>query len=178
MPVAELSQPVGIAAVAGVGLAVVCLLVTAVLSVKLRRLRADQAVILGGNGHEDLASHAADLERSFLGLRDRVDASAEQLEARMAAVEARLDGAVYHRALVRYDAYGEMAGKQSISLALLDAGGNGVVLSSIAHRETARLYCKLVRDGDGEQPLSPEEREAIRLSLAGETRSVSLDLKP
>ncbi len=93
----------------------------------------------------------------------------------MGAVEERLDGAVAHRALVRYDAYGEMAGKQSMSLALLDARRNGVVISSIAHRDTARLYCKPVAGGGGEQPLSPEEQEAIRLALDGRIQSVTLD---
>ena len=62
----------------------------------------------------------------------------------MAAAERRLDGAIAHRALVRYDAYGELSGHQSTSLALLDADRNGVVLSCIAHRDNARLYCKVV----------------------------------
>ena len=85
----------------------------------------------------------------------------------MAAAERRLDGAIAYRALVRYDAYGELSGHQSTSLALLDAERNGVVLSCIAHRDTARLYCKQVHDGRGEHELSPEEDEAIRLALAG-----------
>ena len=47
----------------------------------------------------------------------------------MGEAEHRLDGAIAYRALVRYDAYGELSGHQSASLALLDAEGNGVVLS-------------------------------------------------
>ena len=89
----------------------------------------------------------------------------------MAHAEERLDGAIAYRALVRYDAYGELSGHQSASLALLDAERNGVVLSSIAHRDTARLYCKQVVDGRGEHLLSPEEdEEAIRRALAGRAR--------
>ena len=77
---------------------------------------------------------------------------------------------------MRYDAYGELSGHQSLSLALLDAERNGVVLSCIAHRDSARLYCKVVQDGRGEHELSPEEDEAIRLALAGEpSRTVTLD---
>jgi hypothetical protein len=49
------------------------------------------------------------------------------------------------------------------------------VLSSIANRETARLYCKQVHAGEGEHELSPEEAEAVRLALAGEVGSVTLD---
>jgi hypothetical protein len=107
-----------------------------------------------------------------------VEEVAERLDSRMEAAEHRLDGAIAHRALVRYDAYGEMSGHQSTSLALLDAQRNGVVLSCIAHREHARLYCKVVQDGRGEHELSPEEDEAIRLALAGEaqpSRTVTLD---
>ena len=70
-----------------------------------------------------------------------------------------------YRALVRYDAYGEMSGRQSTSIALLDATRSGLVLSSIHHRDQARLYAKEVREGKPELELSPEEDEAIRRAL-------------
>ena len=112
---------------------------------------------------------------SVIALHTRVEEVAERLDARMAAAEERLDGAIAYRALVRYDAYGELSGHQSTSLALLDAGHSGVVLSSIANRETARIYCKSVHAGQGEHELSPEEAEAIRLALAGDPGSHTLD---
>ena len=86
----------------------------------------------------------------------------------MNVAETRLDGAVAYRALVRYDAYGEMSGRQSTSIALLDATHSGVVLSSIHHRDQSRLYAKQVRNGHPELELSPEEDEAIRLALEGD----------
>ena len=70
-----------------------------------------------------------------------------------------------YRALIRYDAYGEMSGRQSTSIALLDANRSGLVLSSIHHRDQARLYAKEVREGKPELELSPEEDEAIRRAL-------------
>ena len=54
-------------------------------------------------------------------LHERVEEVAGRLEERMAEAEERLDGAITYRALVRYDAYGELSGHQSASLALLDA---------------------------------------------------------
>jgi hypothetical protein len=120
-------------------------------------------------------SHAAALQEAFVQLNDRVEEMAARLEERMGRAEERLDGAIAYRALVRYDAYGELSGHQSASLALLDAERNGVVLSSIAHRDTARLYCKQVVDGRGEHLLSPEEDEAIRRALAGERGSAVLE---
>src|ERR1700691_3842083 len=70
----------------------------------------------------------------------------------------------------RFGAYGEMSGRQSTSIALLDATRSGVVLSSIHHRDQARLYAKQLRDGTPELELSPEEDEAIRLALEGRKR--------
>jgi Protein of unknown function (DUF4446) len=174
--VSDLTDPAGIAALAAGGVALAALLWSLVLAVKLRRLRAAQRVVLGDTGTDDLVAHALGLQRGFQTLHGRVEEVAGRLDERMAAAEQRLDGAIAYRALVRYDAYGELSGHQSTSLALLDAHRNGVVLTSILHRDTARMYCKKVYEGEGENALSPEENEAIRLALAGETHhSVTLD---
>jgi uncharacterized membrane protein YecN with MAPEG domain len=172
--VSQFTDAPGIVALAGAAVAVLALLFAIVLAFRLRRLRRDQRVILGPHGQTDLVAHASDLQDAFAALHTRVEEVAERLDERMAAAEDRLDGTIAYRALVRYDAYGEMSGHQSMSLALLDAEHNGVVLSSIAHRDTARLYCKQVHGGRGEHQLSPEEEEAIRLALAGEAGSVTL----
>lgn len=171
----ELTDPAGLAALAAGAVALLALLWSAVLALRVRRLRAAQRTVLGDSGRDDLVSHAAGLQNAFIQLNERVEEIAERLEERMREAERRLDGAIAYRALVRYDAYGELSGHQSASLALLDADRNGVVLSSIAHRDTARLYCKQVLDGRGEHLLSPEEDEAIRRALAGETGTVVLE---
>jgi uncharacterized protein DUF4446 len=171
----ELTDPAGLAALGAGAVALIALVLSVVLAVRMRRLRAAQKVVLGGAGQDDLVGHAAGLQAAFVELHDRVEEVAGQLEQRVQQVERRLDGAITHRALVRYDAYGELSGHQSASLALLDAERNGVVLSSITHRETARLYCKQVVDGRGEHLLSPEEDEAIRRALAGERGSAVLE---
>ena len=172
----DLTDPAGLVALGAAAIALLALIFATVLAVKLRRLRAAQVVVLGTSGRDDLVAHASSLQTAFEALHGRVEEIAERLDDRMAGAERRLDGAIAHRALVRYDAYGELSGHQSTSLALLDAGRNGVVLSCIAHRDTARLYCKQVHDGRGEHELSPEEDEAIRLALTGEApRTVTLD---
>jgi hypothetical protein len=171
----QLTEPAGVAALAAGALALLALILAATLVVRIRRLRTEQRVVLGAGGRTDLVAHAAGLQEAFGALHDRVEEVAGRLEGRVADTEHRLDGAIAYRALVRYDAYGELSGHQSTSLALLDAAGNGVVLSAITHRETARLYCKQVIEGRGEHLLSPEEDEAIRLALAGERGTVVLE---
>jgi Protein of unknown function (DUF4446) len=160
----DLSSTAGIVAIAAGAVAVVALCTTGVLAFKLRRIRADQRTVLGSS-ERDLVAHAADLQAQFEALHDYVEDAAGQLNQRMQTAEIRLDGSIAYRSLVRYDAYGEMSGRQSTSIALLDASRSGIVLSSIHHREQARLYAKLVEHGRGELELSPEESEAISLAL-------------
>ncbi len=150
---------------AAAAVAVLALGTAGALALRLRRLRADQKRVLGGEGR-DLVAHAAALHEQFQQLGDYVHDAASRLTERMEAAEHRLDHAVAHRALVRYDAYGEMSGRQSTSIALLDETRSGIVLSSISHRDQARLYAKQVHGGQPELQLSPEEEEAIRLALS------------
>jgi Protein of unknown function (DUF4446) len=171
----DLTDTVGLVALGAAAVAVLALLASLVLAARLRRLRAAQLAVLGPSGREDLVAHAAGLHDAFDALHERVEEVAGRLESRMDGAEGRLDGAIAYRALVRYDAYGELSGRQSSSLALLDAAGDGVVLTCITHRDTARLYTKAVHAGEGEHELSPEENDAIRLALAGETQSTTLD---
>ena len=161
----ELSSTVGVVALAAAAVALVALVLNAVLYRQLRRLRADQRAVLGEQG-TDLVGHAASLDAEFRTLHDYVTNVAGRLDARVDAAEQRLDGAISHWGLIRYDAYNEMSGRQSTSIALLDSSRSGVVLSSIHHRDQARLYAKQVSEGKGELKLSPEEEEALRIALA------------
>ena len=158
----------GIVAAAAGAVALIALAGVVWLARAVRRLRADQQTVLGAHGAQDLVGHAAGLEQSFRSLHAYVDDVAQRLDARLGVAEVRLDGAVAHHGLVRYDAYNELSGRQSCSIALLDAQRSGIVLSSIHHRDQARLYAKRVRHGVGELELSPEEAEAVRQALAGD----------
>lgn len=166
----DLTTTTGIVALAGAVLAVVALGLCVALLVQLRRLRAAQRIVLGGGAARDLVAHAADLGQAFDALRAYVEESALRLDNRLGTAEERLDGAIAYRGVLRYDAYNELSGRQSASIALLDATRSGIVLSSIHHRDQARLYAKQVRDGEAEIALSPEEQEAVRLALAGEVQ--------
>ena len=165
-PVHNITSTAGIVAMASGAVAIMAVIFCLVLALKLRRLRQEQRVVLGDR-RQDLVTHAASLQEQFEALYGYVEEAAERLNDRMGSAEQRLDTAVAYRSLVRYDAYGEMSGRQSTSVALLDATRSGVVLSSIHHRDQARLYAKQVHQGQGELELSPEENEAVRLALEG-----------
>jgi hypothetical protein len=69
--------------------------------------------------------------------------------------------AVQQLGVVRYDAFGDMGGRLSWSMALVDRDGTGVVLTSIHGRSEARTYAKKVTAWACEQAMSPEETEAV-----------------
>ena len=83
------------------------------------------------------------------------------LRQEVAALKAEVADSLRHVSVVRYDAFGDVGGHLSWSVALLDDGGNGVVMTSIHGRSEARTYAKTIAGWSCEAQLSPEEDEAI-----------------
>jgi hypothetical protein len=152
-------------AIAAAAIAVVALLICALLARRLRRLRSAQQLIAGEGGERTLIEHANDLEQRLGALGREVTDSIASLRGADADLDRRLQGAITQLGVVRYDAMGEMTGRQSSSVALLDSHGTGVVFSSILHREQARLYVKPINAGQSEFDLSPEEQEALEAAM-------------
>ena len=142
------------------GVVAVILLIILWMSSQLMRVRAKVAVI-----PED---------RDVLGLLRSIDNDVARLDATMAnfgprldAVERALPAAISHTGVVAYDAFGDIAGNLSRSIALLDRAGNGIVISLLVGRSETRFFTKRVSERAGLEPLSPEEEAAIAQALAG-----------
>ena len=129
---------------------------------KLRAVRTAQAVLLGG-GKEDLVDFAVSLQ----GRIDDLHRAVDEIAAGLSRVDRRVDTAVSKTSLVRYDAYEGAGGHQSASIALLDAGRSGVIVSAIQGRDYARIYVKELDRGRPNVALSPEEQEAVEKAMAG-----------
>jgi Protein of unknown function (DUF4446) len=96
-----------------------------------------------------------------------VPADLQGLRGEVQALRLEAAEALRHLAVVRYDAFGDMGGRLSWSLALLDEAGNGVVLTSIHGRSEARTYAKNIAGWSCDQQMSPEEEEAVTAARAG-----------
>ena len=70
--------------------------------------------------------------------------------------------------LVKYDAFNEMGGKLSFSLALLDASNDGFVLNAVHSREGCYTYIKEIIDGNSIIVLAEEEKEALNMAMEAE----------
>lgn len=148
-------------AIGAVGAAAVALVIVLYLSLKLRRVREAQMVLLGG-GKSDLVDFAVSLQ----GRIDDLHRAVDEVAAGLARVDRRVDGCVSKTSIVRYDAYEGAGGHQSASMAFLDAARSGVVFSAIQGRDYARIYVKELDRGRASVALSPEEQEAVDRAMA------------
>ncbi|MHB8793000.1 MAG: DUF4446 family protein [Thermoleophilia bacterium] len=152
-PVISLSLPIAIALLA--------LAVTLYLLLVLRRYRHDQKIIMGKGLERDIIAHSRSVQQSVDGL----SADLKNLTERLGETGKRLDDCLTHRSVMRYDAYNDLSGMQSTSVALLDTHFSGIIISSIQSRDHARIYVKEVRLGDSSEKLSPEEIEVLKEAM-------------
>jgi hypothetical protein len=148
--------------VAGVLVALLALLIALISIRNLRRLRADYAALVSG-------SEALTAEQRFAQVLERVaqqGASSQVAATRLTALEAAAPGALSRMGLVQFQAFEDVGGGQSSALALLDATGSGVVITSLHARVGTRIYVKRVIEGRGEGTLGEEESAAIAAALA------------
>jgi Protein of unknown function (DUF4446) len=157
----DLSDAAPWIAIGAAAAAVAALLVSLAFYLKLRAVRKAQQVLLGSN-RDDLVNFAVSLQTRIDDLHRVVD----EVAAALARVDRRVDGCLSHTALVRYNAYEDAGGHQSASLAFLDGGRSGVVMSAIQGRDYARIYVKQLDRGKATVALSPEEQEAVDRAMA------------
>jgi hypothetical protein len=105
------------------------------------------------------------LDRQFR----RLDTVAERVEALNRLhheLEALSQQSIQKVGVVRFNPFADTGGDQSFAVALLDADGNGVVLSSLHGRADTRIFAKPVQAGRSKHALSDEEQDAIRKALS------------
>lgn len=102
---------------------------------------------------------------STTGRLGRAEAGLAVLDQRLQSVEATLPHAVTRTSVVAYDAFGNIAGQLSRSMALLSESGDGVVVSVLVSREETLFFTKEIRSGAGSEPLSPEEERAVARAM-------------
>lgn len=127
----------------------------AILRRRLRRLIGDTQ----GAGLDEL------LDRQF----GRLDALAERVEAvnrLQHELERLAQRSIQKVGLIRFNPFADTGGDQSFAIALLDAEGNGIVLSSLHGRADTRVFAKQVQAGRSRHALSEEEQDAIRKALS------------
>ena len=150
-----LQVPAGVLASIAVGLAVlpVGIYHIAFVAPQLRRVRRT----LSG---EDDAVDGDSLAR----LRIALSALAKRTGERLDELDTITRRDVHRVGFVRYNSFSDVGSDQSFSLALLNAQGDGIVVTSIYSREETRTYGKSVKGFVPQQGASAEEETAISIA--------------
>lgn len=144
------------------GLLALNLALTAWILLWVRRVRTAQRALLAGK-NVDLVEFAVGMQARM----EHVEGRVQDARAELGRAQRQIDGSMQRRALVRYDAIRDVGGNQSTSIALLDNGGTGVVISAIQGRDYARIYVKdVVTRTAASIALTPEEEQAVKRAMA------------
>jgi hypothetical protein len=85
---------------------------------------------------------------------------------RVNRLASQLENAIQRVGVVRYNPFEDTGSNQSFVLAMLDAHGDGFVLSSLHSRQSTRMFLKPVTAGKAEGAISDEEGQAIKIAAA------------
>jgi hypothetical protein len=158
--------------VAFAGLVALLFLWVLVTGVQVRSLKKKYRSLLTGVSGMDLEGVLSE----YLEMARDAQSQSVRASAEMEAMAKVMQGCVQRSAVVRFDAFTDVGGRQSFSLALMDEPGNGLVLTSVYGREGCRVYAKALREGASDVPLSEEERQAVQQAFS-ETKLVSRESK-
>jgi hypothetical protein len=154
-------------ALAAIAIAVVGAGLATWVAVWMRRVRRAQSALLSGRPVADLVEFAVGMQAR----QEHVERRADELGALVGQARGDVGVALQRVGLQRFDAYDGAEGLQSTALALLDASGDGIVVSAIQDSDSARVYVKRVQAGAAaDVALGPEEQAAVAAARPGRER--------
>jgi hypothetical protein len=150
------SQPETLLIIAAGAFALLALITVGLLVAVVVMARRQARLLRGTSG--------GNLENALRQQMDSAEETERRVERSLRMAEGNADGirsCLQRVGVVRFDAFADSGGEQSFVVALMDAGGNGVLLTGIHSRQDFRVYAKPVISGDSPVALTAEERRAI-----------------
>lgn len=142
-------------------LVLILLILVIVNIVQMRKLKKSYKVFMTGKG-------AKNLEDTLIKRLNQVDSlivSNAENEKNVKALSDDMQLTYQKMGLIKYDAFHEMGGKLSFSLAMLDVRNNGFIINAMHTREGCYTYIKEIVDGNSIIVLSEEEQEALNRAM-------------
>lgn len=140
---------------------ILLLLIVIVLCVNLGKLSKRYKKFMGGK-------NAKSLEKDIMGLYEDnrlIKASMEKNRKDIENLYRKLEGTFQKIGIVKYDAFDQMGGQLSFSLALLDENDNGFILNSVHSTEGCYSYTKEIKNGMSDISLGDEEKKALDIAM-------------
>lgn len=140
---------------------ILLLIIVIMLCVNLGRLSKRYKKFMGGK-------NAKSLEKDIMGLYEDnrlIKVSMEKNRKDIESLYRKLESAFQKIGVVKYDAFEQMGGKLSFSLALLDENDNGFILNSVHSTEGCYSYTKEIKNGLCDISLGEEEKKALDIAM-------------
>lgn len=140
---------------------VILLILTIINIVQMKKLKKRYRIFMSGKS-------AKNLEDTIIKRLDQVDSlikSNNENEKNMRILSKSMKHTYQKMGLIKYDAFHEMGGKLSFSLAMLDAKDNGFIINAMHTREGCYTYIKEIVEGNSIIVLSEEEQEALKRAM-------------
>lgn len=156
-----LGEYIVIIAAAGVAIVLILFIMNIVSLVKIRKLKKKYKSFMEGND-------AKSLEETIISRFRQVDDLKINQELQNKDIQVLKENILktYQKfGLVKYDAFNEMGGQLSFSLAMLDKKNNGFLLNTVHNREGSYTYVKEILEGKSEINLSEEEEKALNKAI-------------
>jgi len=138
-------------------LIIILLILNIVSIVKIGNLKKRLKKFMKGKDAQSLEKEIVGLYEDNKFLKNMVDNNKKDIRD----LNRRFTKAFQKIGLVKYDAYQQMGGLLSFSLALLDEENNGLILNSVHSTEGCYTYTKEIRMGECKLELSNEEKVAL-----------------
>lgn len=129
--------------------------------VQMKKLKKNYRIFMSGKD-------AKTLEDTLMQRLDQVDSlleSNEENDRNIKVLSKNMQCTYQKMGLIKYDAFHEMGGKLSFSLAMLDMRNNGFIINAMHTREGCYTYIKEIIDGNSVIVLSEEEQEALKRAM-------------
>lgn len=123
----------------------------------------------GGASAAGSAASTAALEKAFQAQAAELagtTARTEKLATEVADLWTMLPRTLQRVGVVRFNPFSDTGSDQSFAIAVLDAAGDGLVLSALYSRGSVRIYAKPVAGCRSEYNLSEEEAQAINRAMS------------
>ena len=143
------------------GVLLILFILTIVNIVQMKKLKKNYRIFMSGKD-------AKTLEDTLIQRLDQVDSlleSNEENDSNIKVLSKNMQRTYQKMGLIKYDAFHEMGGKLSFSLAMLDMRNNGFIINSVHSSEGCYSYTKEIKLGQCAINLGAEEAEALSIAM-------------
>ena len=143
------------------GLSALLLIIVLINAISMHKLKKKYKMFMDGKD-------AKTLEQNIMSRMDQIEyliSSNQKNENDIKSIYQNMKNVFQKVGLVKYDAFQEMGGKLSFSLALLNEINDGFIINAMHSREGCYTYIKEIIDGNSVIALADEEKEALEMAM-------------